>query len=181
MIFNSLPQSESVNGVKARQDNGQEPSCSKGLSVEVKEKKVKESKENKVKEKAKVALEKAKEAKLKEAKAKEKEVKEKAKVNLEKALAKAKEAKLKEAKAKSAKLAEEAEEAKAKEAKEAGADTVLSTAPETSAEANVVLMDKEKDTVSDVQRQKTKRLSKSDSALAVVRARSERDRKLAAS
>ncbi|KAF8050593.1 hypothetical protein N665_1930s0003 [Sinapis alba] len=138
------------------------------LSVEAKEKELKEAKEKEVKEKAKVALEKAKEAKLKEAK--EKEVKEKANVNLEKALAKPKEAKAKVGK-----------EAKAKEAKEDGADIVLSTAPEASAEASVVLMDKDKDTVSIVQRQETKRLSKSEYALEVVRARSERDRKFAAS
>ncbi|KAF8109245.1 hypothetical protein N665_0100s0034 [Sinapis alba] len=42
-------------------------------------------------------------------------------------------------------------------------------------------MDKNKDTVSDVHMQEAKRLSKKNSALAVVRERSERDRKLAAS
>ncbi|KAF8118666.1 hypothetical protein N665_0003s0041 [Sinapis alba] len=61
--------SESVNGAKARQDEG--PSSSKALSVEAKEKEVKEGKEKELKEK---------------------ELKEKANKGLEKALAKAKEA-----------------------------------------------------------------------------------------
>ncbi|KAF8108580.1 hypothetical protein N665_0107s0002 [Sinapis alba] len=105
MIFNSIPQvclngartrSESVNGAKARHDDSQEPSCSKGLSVEAKEKEVKEAKEKEVKEKARVVKEKeVKEAKEKEVKEKarvalEKEVKEKKKVALEKALEKTK-------------------------------------------------------------------------------------------
>ncbi|KAF8094707.1 hypothetical protein N665_0355s0020 [Sinapis alba] len=115
--------------------------------------------EHRVKVALEKTLEKAKEAK--EAKAKEAKTKEAKEF-------KAKESKeAKEAKAKEAKLAEEAEEAKlAEEAEEAKAtktslcdDTVLCTAPEA----------------------ETKRLSKRDSALVVVRARSERDRKLAAS
>ncbi|KAF8109172.1 hypothetical protein N665_0101s0003 [Sinapis alba] len=73
--------------------------------------------------------------------------------------------------------AKQEEEAKAKEA----VDKVLPIEPEASAETNVVLMDKDKDTVSDVKMHEARRLSKKDSALAVVRERSERDRKLAAS
>ncbi|KAF8049886.1 hypothetical protein N665_2101s0003 [Sinapis alba] len=92
--------SESVNGAKARQD--EEPSSSKALSVEAKEKEVKEGKEKELKEKE----------------LKEKELKEKASKGLEKALAKAKEAKANEAKANEAKTNEaKAKEAKAKEAK----------------------------------------------------------------
>ncbi|KAF8107057.1 hypothetical protein N665_0127s0007 [Sinapis alba] len=177
----SIPpkRSESVNGAKARQD--EEPSSSKALSVEAKEKEVKEGKEKELKEKASKGLEKAlakaKEAKANEAKAKEAKAKE----------AKAKEAKAKEkeAKEKETKLAAEAwlgeakleEEAKAKEA----ADKVLSTEPEASVEASVVLMDKDEDTVSDVKMQEAMRLSKKDSALASIRERSERDKKLATS
>ncbi|KAF8080962.1 hypothetical protein N665_0912s0005 [Sinapis alba] len=81
--------------------------------------------------------------------------------------------------------AKEAKEAKAKEAKEGETSlcvaAVLSTTPEASAEASVVLMDKDKDTISDVQRHETRRHSQRESVLAVVRTRSERDRKLAAS
>ncbi|KAF8113569.1 hypothetical protein N665_0048s0030 [Sinapis alba] len=177
--------SENVNGEKARQDE------TKALSVEAKEKEVKEGKEKELKEKATKSLEKAlakaKEAKTNETKAKEAKVKEaKAKeVKAKKKDAKEKEAKEKEAKEKEAKLAAEAwlgdakleEEAKAKEA----ADKVLSTEPEANAEASVVLMDKDKDTISDVKMQEARRLSKKNSALTAVRGRSERDRKLAAS
>ncbi|KAF8108661.1 hypothetical protein N665_0105s0014 [Sinapis alba] len=60
--------SESVNGAKARQD--EEPSSSKVLSVEAKEKEVKEGKEKELKEKVTKGLEKAL-AKAKEAKANE--------------------------------------------------------------------------------------------------------------
>ncbi|KAF8116132.1 hypothetical protein N665_0021s0022 [Sinapis alba] len=175
-------ESESVNGAKVRQD--EEPSSSKTLSVEAKEKKLKE-KANKGLEKAlaKEKEAKAKEAKAKEAKAKEAKAKEaKAKENE----AKKKEAKEKEAKKKEekeAKLAAEAwlgeakleEEAKAKEAADKAKE------PEASAEASVVLMDKDEDTVSDVKMQEARRLSKKDSALATTRGRSERERKLAAS
>ncbi|KAF8095302.1 hypothetical protein N665_0337s0010 [Sinapis alba] len=123
-------------------------------------------------------LAKAKEVKANEAKANEAKAKE----------AKAKEAKKKEAKEKEekeAKLAAKAwlgdakleKEAKAKES----ADKVLSTEPEASAEVSVVLMDKDKDTISDVKMQEAWRLSKKDSALAAVRGKSERDMKLAAS
>ncbi|KAF8087927.1 hypothetical protein N665_0560s0005 [Sinapis alba] len=184
--------SESVNGAKARQD--EEPSSSKALIVEAKEKEVKEGKEKELKENASKGLEKAlakaKEAKANEAKANEAKAKE-AKAKEAKAKeneAKEKETKEKEAKEKEekeAKLAAEAwlgearleEEAKAKEA----ADKVLSTEPEASAEASVVLMDKDKDTISNVKMQEARRLSKKDSALAAIRGRSERDRKLAAS
>ncbi|KAF8095213.1 hypothetical protein N665_0339s0082 [Sinapis alba] len=140
----SLPKrSEIVNGAKARQD--EEPSFSKALSVKVKEKEAK-----------------AKEAKAKEAKAKKNEAKEK----------EAKEKEAKEKEEKEAQLAAEAllgdakleEEAKAKEAADKAKE------PEASAEASVVLMDKDKDTVSN-----------KDSAFAAIRGRSERDRKLAAS
>ncbi|KAF8108240.1 hypothetical protein N665_0113s0029 [Sinapis alba] len=169
--------SESVNGAKARQD--EEPSSSKALSVEAKEKEVKEGKEKELKEKASKGLEKAlakaKEAKANEAKAKEAKAKE----------AKAKEAKAKEAKAKEneAKLAAEAwlgeakleEEAKAKEAADKAKE------PQASAEASVVLMGKDEDTVSDVKMKEARRLAKKDSALAAIRGRSERDRKLAPS
>ncbi|KAF8045640.1 hypothetical protein N665_4580s0001 [Sinapis alba] len=96
--------SESVNGTKARQD--EEPSSSKALSVEAKEKEVKEGKEKELKEKAK---------------------------------------------------------------------------PQASAEASVVLMDKDEDTVSYVKMQEGRRLAKKDSALTAIRERSERDRKLAPS
>ncbi|KAF8102780.1 hypothetical protein N665_0195s0017 [Sinapis alba] len=164
--------SESVNGAKARQD--EEPSSSKALSVEAKEKEVKEGelKEKKLKEKANKGLEKAlakaKEAKDNEAKAKE---------------AKAKEKEATEKEEKEAKLAAEAwlgeakleEEAKAKEAADKAKE------PDESAEASVVLMDKDEDTVSDVKMQEARRLAKKDSALAAIRERSERDRKLAPS
>ncbi|KAF8113904.1 hypothetical protein N665_0044s0018 [Sinapis alba] len=177
--------SENVNREKARLD--EETSSSKALSVEAKEKEVKEGKEKKLKKKVTKGLEKvlvkAKEAKDNEAKANE------AKDNEAKANeAKAKVAKEKEEK--EAKLAAEdwlgeakqAEEAKAEETKgKEAADTVLSTEPEARAEASVVLMDKDKDTVSDVKMQEARRLSKRDSALIVVRERSERDRKFAAS
>ncbi|KAF8116707.1 hypothetical protein N665_0015s0079 [Sinapis alba] len=108
--------SESVNGAKARHD--EEPSSSKALSVEAKEKKVKEGKEKELKENANKGLEKAlakaKEAKANEAKANEAKAKEK----------EAKEKEAKEKEEKEAKLAAEAwlgeakleEEAKAKEA-----------------------------------------------------------------
>ncbi|KAF8115508.1 hypothetical protein N665_0026s0051 [Sinapis alba] len=182
--------SESVNEAKARQD--EEPSSSKALSVEAKKKEVTEGKEKELKEKAlakakeaKANETKANEAKAKEAKAKEAKDKE---TKANEAKAKEKEDKEKEAKKKEekeAKLAAEAwlgeakleEEAKAKEA----ADNVLSTEPEASAEASVALMDKDEDTVSDVMMQEARRLSKKDSALAAIRGRSERDRKLAAS
>ncbi|KAF8096357.1 hypothetical protein N665_0311s0010 [Sinapis alba] len=98
-----------------------------------------------------------------------------------KALEKAKEAKLKEAKE-----AKEDKEAKAKEAKEVKEaeetkEAVLSTIPEANVEANVVLIDKDNDTISEVQRQEIRRHSKRKSTLAVFQSRSERDRKLAAS
>ncbi|KAF8109339.1 hypothetical protein N665_0098s0067 [Sinapis alba] len=169
--------SKSVNEAKARQD--EEPSSSKALSVEAKEKEVKEGKEKELKEKAskdlEKALAKAKEAKANEAKANEAKAKEaKAKE------AKAKEAKTKENEEKEAKLAAEAclgeakleEEAKAKEA----ADKAKK--PETSAEANVIVMDKDEDTVSNVKMQEARTLAKKDSALAAIRGMSERDRSL---
>ncbi|KAF8093860.1 hypothetical protein N665_0376s0007 [Sinapis alba] len=193
----SIP-SESVNGAKAKQD--EEPSSSKTMSVEVKEKEVKEGKEKELKEKATKGLEKVKEAKANEAKSNEAKTKEakakEAKAKEVKAKkAKAKEAKAKEKKAKKketkeketkekeekeaklaaeawlgdAKLTEEAwlgdakqeEEAKAKEA----VDKVLSTEPEGSAEASVVLKNKDKNTVSDVKMHEARKLSKKDSAL----------------
>ncbi|KAF8109089.1 hypothetical protein N665_0103s0043 [Sinapis alba] len=144
--------SESVNEAKARHD--EEPSSSKALSVEAKEKEVKEGKEKELKEKAikrlEKALAKAKEAKANEAKAKEAKAKE----------AKAKEAKAKEAKAKEkeakekeekeAKLAAEAWLGEAKLEEEAKAEEAADKAkePEARAEASVVLMDKDEDTVS---------------------------------
>ncbi|KAF8108650.1 hypothetical protein N665_0105s0003 [Sinapis alba] len=164
---------------------------------EVKEGKEKELKEKELKEKASKGLEKAlakakeakaneakakevkaKEAKAKEAKAKEKEVKEK---EVKKKEAKEKETKEKEKK--EAKLAAEAwlgeakleEETKAKEAADKAKE------PDESAEASVVLMDKDEDTVSDVKMQEARRLAKKDSALAAIRGRSERDRNLAPS
>ncbi|KAF8115521.1 hypothetical protein N665_0026s0064 [Sinapis alba] len=166
--------SESVN-----EANELKEKATKGLEktlAKAKKAKTNEARANKAKANAAKAKEaKAKEAKAKEAKAKEAKAKE----------AKAKEAKAKEKEEKEAKLAAEAwlrdakleEEAKAKEA----TDKVLSTEPEASAEASVVLMDKDKDTVSDVKMQEAMRLSKKDSALAAIRGRSERDRKLAAS
>ncbi|KAF8084765.1 hypothetical protein N665_0702s0003 [Sinapis alba] len=202
--------SESVNGAKARQD--EEPSSSKALSVEAKEKEVKEGKEElkekELKEKANKGLEKAlakaKEAKANEAKAKEAKAKEKeAKAKEKKAKAKEKEAKAteKEAKAKEkeAKEKEEKEvkekeenEAKEKEAKLAAEDWLgeakakeaadkAKEPDESAAEASVVLMDKDEDTVSDVKMQEARRLAKKESALAAIRGRSERDRKLAPS
>ncbi|KAF8049531.1 hypothetical protein N665_2186s0005 [Sinapis alba] len=186
--------SESVNGAKARQD--EEPSSSKALSVEAKEKEAK-AKEAKAKEakanEAKANEAKAKEAKAKEAKAKEKEAKAKEK----EAKAKEKEAKEKEEKEAKEKEAKEKEEkeAKEKEQKEAklAAEAWLGEAKtkeavdkakepdESAAEASVVLMDKDEDTVSDVKMQDARRLAKKDSALAAIRGRSERDRKLAPS
>ncbi|KAF8113128.1 hypothetical protein N665_0056s0033 [Sinapis alba] len=187
--------SESVNGAKARQD--EEPSSSKALSVEAKEKEVKEGKEElkekELKEKANKGLEKAlakvKEAKANEAKANEAKAKE-AKAKEKEAKAKEKEAKEKEEKEakekeeKEAKLAAEdwlgeaklEEEAKAKEAADKGKEP-----DESAAEASVVLMDKDEDTVSDVKMHEARRLAKKDSALAAIRGRSERDRKLAPS
>ncbi|KAF8117459.1 hypothetical protein N665_0010s0036 [Sinapis alba] len=173
-----------------RQD--EEPSSSKALSVEAKEKEVKEVKEKELKEKE----------------LKEKELKEKVNKGLEKALAKAKEAKANEAKAKEAKAKEaKAKEAKAKEKEakeeeekeaklaveawlgeakleeEAKAKEAADKAKESdeSAEASVVLMEKDENTVSDVKMQEARRLAKKDSALAAIRGRSERDRKLAPS
>ncbi|KAF8113528.1 hypothetical protein N665_0049s0043 [Sinapis alba] len=197
--------SESVNGTKARQD--EEPSSSKALSIEAKEKEVKEEKEKELKEKANKGLEKAlakakeakaneakaNEAKSNEAKAKEKKVKAKekeAKAKEKEAKAKEKEEKEtkekeeKEAKEKEVKLAAEAclgkakleEEAKAKEAADKAKEP-----DESAAEASVVLMDKDEDTVSDVKMKDARRLAKKDSALAAIRGRSERDRKLAPS
>ncbi|KAF8117983.1 hypothetical protein N665_0007s0032 [Sinapis alba] len=92
-----------------------------------------------------------------------------------------------EAKEKEAKLAAEdwlgeaklEEEAKAKEAAES-ADKAKEP-DESAAEASVVIMDKDEDTVSDVKMQEARRLAKKDSALAAIRGRSERDRKLAPS
>ncbi|KAF8095062.1 hypothetical protein N665_0342s0013 [Sinapis alba] len=156
--------SESVNGAKARQD--EERSSSKALSVEAKEKEVKEGKEE-LKEKANKGLEKAlakvkeakaneakaNEAKAKEAKAKEKEAKAKEKEAKEKEENEAKEKEEKEAKEKEekeAKLAAEdwlgevklEEETKAKEAADKAKEP-----DESAAEASVVLMDKDEDTV----------------------------------
>ncbi|KAF8118659.1 hypothetical protein N665_0003s0034 [Sinapis alba] len=192
--------SESVNEAKARQD--EELSSSKALSVEAKEKEVKEAKEKELKEKElkekankglEKALAKAKEAKANEAKANEakanetkvkeakaKEAKTKEKETKEK---EAKEKEAKEKEEKEAKLAAEAwlgeakleEEAKAKEAADKAKE------PDESVEASVVLMDKDEDTVSDVKMQEARRLAKKDSALAAIRGRSERDRKLAPS
>ncbi|KAF8044640.1 hypothetical protein N665_7367s0001, partial [Sinapis alba] len=158
--------SESVNGAKARQD--EEPSSSKALSVEAKEKealaKAKEAKANEAKAKEAKAKEKEAKAKEKEAKAKEKEAKEKE----EKEVKLAAEAWLGEAKME--------EEAKAKEAANKAKEP-----DESAAEASVVLMDKDEDTVSDVKMQEARRLAKKDSALAAIRGRNERDRKLAPS
>ncbi|KAF8096363.1 hypothetical protein N665_0310s0004 [Sinapis alba] len=155
--------SESVNRAKARQD--EEPSSSKALSVEAKEKEVKEGKE--------------------------KELKEKITKGLEKALVKAKEAKANEAKAKEAK----AKEAKAKEKERPDSEMpnrrkrpkpkrllikCCLLNPRRVLKASVVVMNKEKNTVSDLKMQEAKRLLKKDFALAVVRGRSERARKLAA-
>ncbi|KAF8085084.1 hypothetical protein N665_0681s0008 [Sinapis alba] len=177
--------SESVNGAKARQD--EEPSSSKALSVEAKEKKVKEGKEKELKEKANKGLEKAlakaKEAKVNEAKANEAKAK-KAKAKEAKAKeAKAKEKKAKEKEEKEAKLAAEAwfGEAKLEEETKAKEATDKAKEPDESAEASVVLMDKDEDIVSDVKMQEARRFAKKDSALAAIWGRSERDRKLAPS
>ncbi|KAF8114422.1 hypothetical protein N665_0038s0046 [Sinapis alba] len=199
--------SESVNGAKARQD--EEPSSSKALSVETKEKEVKEGKEKELKEKelkekankglekvlAKAKEAKANEAKAKEAKAKEKEAKAKEKEAKEKEEKEAKEKEEKEAKKKEEKEAKEKEEKEAKlaaeawlgeakleeEAKAKEAADKAKEPDESVAEASVVLMDKDEDTVSDVKMQDVRRLAKKDSALAAIRGRSERDRKLAPS
>ncbi|KAF8088495.1 hypothetical protein N665_0540s0017 [Sinapis alba] len=203
-------------GTQARHD--EEPSSSKALSVEAKEKEVKEGKEKELKEKElkekelkekankglekankglekankglEKALAKAKEAKANEAKAKEKEAKAKEK----EAKAKEKEVKAKEKKEKEAKEKEK-NEAKEKEEKEAklAAEAWLGEAKakeaadkakepdESAAEASVVLMDKDEDTVSDVKMHEARRLAKKDSALAAIQGRSERDKTLAPS
>ncbi|KAF8085648.1 hypothetical protein N665_0654s0001 [Sinapis alba] len=185
---------------KRRLEHGdEEPSSSKALSVEAKEKEVKEGKEKELKEKElkekasmglEKALAKAKEVKANEAKANEAKANEAKSKEAKAKEAKAKEAKTKEkeakekkAKEKEAKLAAEAwlretkleEEAKAKEAADKAKES------DESAEASVVLMDKDEDTVSDVKMQEARRLARKDSALAAIRGRSERDRKLAPS
>ncbi|KAF8114403.1 hypothetical protein N665_0038s0027 [Sinapis alba] len=172
---------------------------------ELKEKELKE-KANKGLEKAlaKAKEAKANEAKAKEAKAKEAKAKEKeAKAKEKEAKAKEKEAKAKEKEEKEEKEAKEKEEkeAKEKEEKEAklGAEDWLGEAKleeeakakeaadkakepdESATEASVVLMDKDEDTVLDVKMQEARSLAKKDSALAAIRGRSERDRKLAPS
>ncbi|KAF8109410.1 hypothetical protein N665_0096s0023 [Sinapis alba] len=169
---------------------------------------VKEGKEKELKEKANKGLEKAlakaKEAKANEAKAKEAKANEakanEAKAKEKEAKAKEKEVKAKEKEEKEAKEKEE-KEAKEKEEKEAklAAETWLGEAKleeeakakeaadktkepdESAAEASVVLMDKDEDTVSDVKMQDARRLAKKDSALAAIRGRSKRVRKLAPS
>ncbi|KAF8107019.1 hypothetical protein N665_0128s0001 [Sinapis alba] len=193
-------QDEEPNSSKTMSVEVKEKEVKEGKEKELKEKaskglekalaKAKEAKANETKANgAKVNEAKAKEAKAKEAKAKEAKAKE----------AKAKEAKAKEAKAKEAKAKEKEakkNEAKEKEEKEAklAAEAWLGEAkleeeakakeaadkakePEASAEASVVLMDKDEDTVSDVKMQEARRLAKKDSALAAIRERSERDRK----
>ncbi|KAF8111942.1 hypothetical protein N665_0070s0012 [Sinapis alba] len=170
----------SIHELKEKATEVLEKALVKAKETKLKEaKKAKETKEAKAKE---VNAKEAKEKATKEKEAKEKEAKEKE--------AKEKETKEKEAKKKEEKEAWLGEAKEAKEAKEKVAkatktspcaDTVLSTEPEVSAEANDVLMDKDKNTVSDVQMQEARRLSKKDSALAVVRGRNERDRKLVAS
>ncbi|KAF8095135.1 hypothetical protein N665_0339s0006, partial [Sinapis alba] len=166
---------ESVNGAKARQD--EEPSSAK-------EKEVKEGKEKELEEKASKGLEKAlakaKEAKANEAKANEAKAKE---AKVKEAKAKEKEAKEKKAKEKEAKLAAEAWLGEAKLEEEAKAKEVVDKAkePEASAEASVVLMDKDEAAVSDVKMQAARRLVKKDSSLAAIRGRSERHKKLAPS
>ncbi|KAF8100609.1 hypothetical protein N665_0220s0013 [Sinapis alba] len=147
-----------------------------------KEAKAKE-KEAKAKGKEAKAKEKEeKEAKEKEEKeAKEKEEKEEKETN-EKEEKEAKEKEEKEAKLAAEDWLGEAkleEEAKAKEAAES-ADKAKEP-DESAAEASVVIMDKDEDTVSDVKMQEARRLAKKDSALAAIRGRSERDRKLAPS
>ncbi|KAF8100805.1 hypothetical protein N665_0216s0005 [Sinapis alba] len=150
--------SESVNGAKARHD--EEPSSSKALTVEAKEKEVKEGKEKELKEKASKGLEKAL-AKAKEAKANE---------------AKANEAKAKEAKAKEAKAKEK--EAKEKEAKE-------KEAKEKETKEKEVKEKEEKEAKLEEEakaKEAADKAKKSEaSAEATIRGRSERDRKLAPS
>ncbi|KAF8099668.1 hypothetical protein N665_0239s0009 [Sinapis alba] len=173
---------------KKRLEHGdEEPSSSKALSVEAKEKEVKEGKEE-LKEKANKGLEKAlakakeakaneakaneaksKEAKAKEAKAKEKEAK--AKENEVKAKEKeAKEKEEKEAKEKEEKEAKEKEEKEAKEKEEKEAKLAVE---DWLGEAKLEEEAKAKE--------EARRLAKKDSALAAIRGRSERDRKLAPS
>ncbi|KAF8092690.1 hypothetical protein N665_0404s0007 [Sinapis alba] len=178
---------------KRRLEHGdEEPSSSKALSVEAKEKEVKEGKEKELKEKASKDLEKAlvkaKEAKANEAKANEAKANE---AKAKEAKAKKKEAKEKEAKEKEVKEKEEKEAkvaakawlGEAKLEKKAKAKEVADKAkePEASAEASVILMNKDEDTVSDVKMHEARRLSKKDFALAAIQGRSERDRKLVAS
>ncbi|KAF8044961.1 hypothetical protein N665_5931s0002 [Sinapis alba] len=164
--------------LKEKANKGLEKALAKAKEAKANEAKAKEAKAKEAKTKEAKAKEKEAKAKEKEAKAKEKEEKE----------AKEKEEKeAKEKEEKEAKLAVEdwlgeaklEEEAKAKEAAES-ADKAKEP-DESAAEASVVLMDKDEDTVSDVKMQEARRLAKKDSALAAIRGRSERDRKLAPS
>ncbi|KAF8047895.1 hypothetical protein N665_2774s0003 [Sinapis alba] len=184
--------------LKEKANKGLEKALAKAKEAKANEAKANEAKakEAKAKEaKAKEAKAKEKEAKAKEkeAKAKEKEVKEKEeKEAKEKEEREAKEKEKKEPKKKEEKEAKLAakdwlgeakleEGAKAKEAKAKEAVDKAKEPDESAAEASVVLMDKDEDTVSDVKMQEARRLAKKDSALAAIRGRSERDRKLAPS
>ncbi|KAF8098776.1 hypothetical protein N665_0258s0009 [Sinapis alba] len=85
--------------------------------------------------------------------------------------------------AEDAKAAKEAREAKeARDAEEAKEMKEAEDAEEGKAsEGSIVIMDKQKPTASDLETEKARRLAKSEAGLANVRARSERERKLASS
>ncbi|KAF8105968.1 hypothetical protein N665_0150s0018 [Sinapis alba] len=79
--------------------------------------------------------------------------------------------------AKEARKAKEARDAKeAKEVKEAEEDE-----KDKASEGSIVIMDKQKPTASDLETEEARRIAKSEAGLANVRARSERERKLASS
>ncbi|KAF8102840.1 hypothetical protein N665_0192s0001 [Sinapis alba] len=163
--------------LKEKANKGLEKALAKAKEAKANEAKAKEAKAKEAKAKEAKAKEKEAKAKEKEAKAKEKEAK--AKEKEEKEAKKKEEKEEKEAKEKEEKEAKLEEEAKAKEAAES-ADKAKEP-DESAAEASVVLMDKDEDTVSDVKMQEARRLAKKDSALAAIWGRSERDRKLAPS
>ncbi|KAF8053992.1 hypothetical protein N665_1357s0001 [Sinapis alba] len=169
--------------LKEKANKGLEKALAKAKEAKANEAKANEAKAKEAKAKEKEAKAKEKEAKAKEKEAKEKEEKE-AKEKEEKEAKEKEENEAKEKEEKEAKLAAEdwlgeaklEEEAKAKEAADKAKEP-----DESDAEASVVVMDKDEDTVSDVKMQEARRLAKKDSALAAIRGRSERDRKLAPS
>ncbi|KAF8083898.1 hypothetical protein N665_0747s0011 [Sinapis alba] len=182
-ITSSLPKRRLEHGA----NKGLEKALAKAKEAKANEAKAQEAKAKEDKAKEAKAKEKEAKAKEKEAKAKEKEAKAKEKEAKEREEKEAKEKEEKEAKEneeKEAKLAAEdwlkeaklEEEAKAKEAADKAKEP-----DESAVEASVVLMDKDEDTVSDVKMQEARRLAKKDTALAAIRGRSERDRKLAPS